>query len=63
MFPNPYAVSLRLIKAPGLKKSLGSIKDFWIANLGKGQYDYGETENRGPETLGSIIKAPWLKAP
>ena len=37
------------------------INYFCIIILSEGQFDHGESENRGPETLGSISRAPGPK--
>ena len=37
------------------------INDFWIAVTVQGQFDHGKSKNRGPETLGSILRAPGPK--
>ena len=38
------------------------INDFWIALIGQGLFDHGESEYRGPKTLGSFLKAKELNA-
>ena len=37
------------------------INDFSIAVIDQGQFDHGESENRGLETPGSILSAPGPK--
>ena len=38
------------------------MKGFWIV-LRYGQFDYGESKYRDPETQGSILRAPGPKNP
>ena len=35
--------------------------NFWVHIPGLGQIDHEESENRGPETQGSILRAPGPK--